>query len=256
MSTISIVQTAKNSSAYQVQPLTVTLPAKTTAGSYLVVVVEAQKSGSPYNFGSIGAHTPNPIITDDKGNIYTLVDDSVNNTQEVTSGLLQPDASGFFPSAYVYVSSTAAATGTQNISLAAFYPDEYTSPIQPNGNLSSPPIADGRPIFDGGIQAQVFEVANLSSGLDAHGHSISYSATLGAGIITSAVAAIIFEVGVLIDSSALTTNTNSTLQHAGIIGGGSSHYVIQTRVVSSATANTGFGNALRYTGSVVAVSLK
>jgi hypothetical protein len=248
----SIVQKAQNFSNYQVKPLTVTLPAGTTAGSYLVVVVQAQKSGNPFNVGSLNAKTPNPIVTDDKSNIYTTVDSIVGVTQEVTSGLNQPDASGYYPSAYVYV--TAAATGTQSVSLAAFYPDAAISPIQPNGNLASPPNVNGRPVFDGGFHAQVFEVAGLSTGVDVHAHGTSNASALGASLITTSAAAIIFEVGVLIDSSTLAPAATSVLQFSSALN--SSHSVVQTRIVGSATASAGFTNALRYTGAVVAVSLK
>jgi hypothetical protein len=249
---ISVLQKSKNFSNYQVKPLTVTLPAATTAGSYLVVIVEAQKSGSPFNAGSIGAHTPNPIVTDNKSNIYTTVDSIVNISQE-TNGILQPDASGYFSSAYIYV--TAAAAGTQSVQLGAFYTDEVISPIQPNGNLASPPNLNGRPVFDGGIHAQVFEVAGLNTGVDVHGHlASSYAAALGAGLITSSATAIIFEAGILVDSSSLAPGVGATSQYAQSLN--SSHYVVQSTLVTGATAAAGFGNSLRYTGAVVAVSLK
>jgi hypothetical protein len=251
----SIVQKAKNFSSYQVAPLKVTLPAGTTAGSYLAVVVEAAKSGSPFNVGSVSAHIPNPIVTDDKSNVYTTVDSLVNISQE-TGGLLQPDLSGFFPSAYIYV--VAAATGTQTVSIGAFYPDEVISPIQPNGNLASPPNVNGRPVFDGGLHAQVFEIAGLSTGVDVHGHGSTYGTTpLGAGLFTtSASAGIIIEAGILIDSATISPdgNVNSVLQYSQRLN--ASTFLVQTRITGGAVTNAGFGNALKYTGGVVAVALK
>src|ERR1035441_7183013 len=155
---VSIVQKAMNKSSYQVQPLVATLPSKSTSGSFIVVVVEAQKSGYPFATGSINSNTTAPIVTDDKGNTYTLVDKIVGLSQDALSSppVTVPDASGYYPSLYIYVSGTtatgaAATTGTQNIALAAFYPDEVTSPIQPGGNLGSPPVVNGRPVFDGGL---------------------------------------------------------------------------------------------------------
>jgi hypothetical protein len=252
---ISVVQKAKNFSAYQVKPLTVTLPAGTTAGSYLAVVVEASKSGAPFNLGSFGAHIPNPIVTDDKSNVYTTVDSIVGVSQEA-NGINNPDASGFFPSAYIYV--VAAATGTQNISIGAFYPDEYISPIQPGGNLASPPNVNGRPVFDGGLHAQVFEVAGLATGVDVHGHGTTYGSTpLGAGLFTtSAVAGIIIEAGILIDSATISpdTNVNSVLQYSQRLN--ASTFMVQTRITGGAVTNAGFGNALKYGGAVVGVALK
>lgn len=250
---ISVVQKAKNFSAYQVAPLKVTLPAATTAGSYLAVVVEAQKSGSPFNLGTLGAHIPNPIVTDDKSNRYTTVDSIVGVTQEVTSGVLNPDASGFFSSAYIYV--VAAATGTQEIAIGAFYPDEAVSPIQPGGNIASPPTVNGRPVFDGGLHAQVFEIAGLSSGVDVHGHIASgATAALGAALVTSSATAIIIEAGVLIDSATISPGSGATLQFSQRIG--SSTFVIQSTITSGSAASAGFVNTLKYTGAVVAVALK
>ena len=249
---ISVLQAANNYSIYQVKPLRVTLPEATAAGSYLVVVVQAQKSGAPFNIGLLNAHTPNPIITDDKSNSYTTVDSIVGVTQEVTSGLAHPDASGFFSSAYVY--TVAAAAGTQNIDIAAFYPDEAISPIQPGGNLASPPNVNGRPVFDGGLYAQVFEVAGLITGVDAHNHASSDATALGSALITTSAAAIIFEVGLMIDSSTIGTGTNAVMRFSNSLG--SSHGLVQTTIVGAAAASAGFTNSLRYTGAVVAVSLK
>jgi hypothetical protein len=249
---ISIVQKAKNFSTYQVKPLTVTLPAPTQASSYLVVVVEAAKSGSPFNVGSVGAHIPNPIVTDDKSNVYTTVDSLVNMSQEA-GGLLQPDMAGFFPSAYVYV--VAAATGTQAISIGAFYPDEAISPVQPN--LASPPTVNGRPVFDGGLHAQVFELAGVGTGVDVHSHGLTYGTTpLGAGLFTTTASGIIIEVGILIDSATIApdTNVNSVFQYSQRLN--ASTFMVQTRITGGAVTNAGFGNALKYGGGVVAVSLK
>ena len=266
---ISIVQNTKNTSAYQVQPLVATLPAKTTAGSRIVVVIEAQKSGYPFNVGNISANEPAPIVTDDKGNIYTLVDSLVvlsaeNLTSPPTSPIsVQPDASGYFPSAYIYIanSGSAATTGTQNIAVFASYPDEFTSPLQPGGNLASPPVVGGRPIFDGGTLVQVFEVAGLVTGIDHHGHVSSNYATLGAGLITTSGAAIIFEIGILIDSSAIaptgvTSSPPTTSQYAQTLCGGSSHYALQSTIVAGAVKNGGFSNALLYAGGVVVASFE
>jgi hypothetical protein len=251
----SIIQQVKNSAAYQVSPLSLTLKSTTTAGSYLVVIVEAQKSGYPYASGSIAANTSAPIVTDDKGSTYTLVDKIVSVSQDTG---VQPDAAGYFPSAYIYVSSAAVTAGAQTISVGAFYPDEYTSPIQPGGNPASPPVVNGRPVFDGGLHAQAFEVAGLATGVDVHAHGISVSGSnpLGPNLITGTGAGITFEVGVLIDSSTLISDVNSIQQHSSILYGGSTHFVVQSRITTGATASAGFGNALFYSGGVVAVALK
>jgi len=249
---ISIVQQAKNTVAYQVKPLVVTLPSGTTASSRLAVVVEAQKTGYPFNVGSLNANTTTPTITDDQGNTYTLVRSIVNQTQEVGSSPLitSPDASGFFPSLYVFVSSGAVVAGTKNISVGAFYTDEILSP--PGG---SPP-QNGRPVFDGGIAAQVFEVAGLSSGVTASNYGSASVAALGAGLINSVGAngKFVLEAALLVDSSAISPAATATLQDTVSIYGGSSSYIIQTTLVNSG-ASAGFANPLQYSGAVIAIAM-
>ena len=256
---ISIVQSARAVNQYPGQPVQVTLPAAITAGSYLVVCVEAAKTGYPYGYSSLSANTPNPIVIDNKGAIsYTLVDSLKLLSQDALSSpptSYSTDMSGYFPSAYVYIGNSAATAGTQTVSVAAFYQDEVTSPLQVN--TACPPVVSGRPVFDGGINVQVCEVAGLSTGVDQHAHINTQSATLGAGLITTSAAAIIFELGILIDSSTVVVNTNSTLQHSQNIGhSSSSHFILQTRIVGGSTASTGFGNALQYPGGVIAASFK
>jgi hypothetical protein len=267
---VSILQSAKNISSYQVQPLVVTLPSPSTTGSFIAVVVEAQKSGYPFSTGSISANTPQPIVTDNEGNTYTLVDKIVGLSQDSLSSppVTVPDASGYYPSLYVYVSGTtttgaAATAGTRSIALAAFYPDEVTSPLQPGGNLGSPPLVNGRPVFDGGLVAQVFELAGVGTGVDQHGHATTSGSTpLGASIFTtSAVAGLILEVGVLLDSSSVGSYTTSPptspfQQYSGSIASSSSYFSVQTTTTTGATLNPGFSNFLKYTGGVVAVAFK
>jgi hypothetical protein len=248
---LSILQHVKNSAAYQVEPLKATLPSKTTAGSYIAVVVEAQKSGYPYAFGDIASKTTAPTITDDKGTVYNLVDSLVGISQDAYNSpplLNVPDAAGYFPSAYIYVSNAAVTVGAQSVSVGAFYTDE----------VLSPPLTQGRPVFDGGIHVQAFEVAGVTTGVDKHGKVGATAVTpIGASLFTtSAVAGLIIEVGVLMDSSTLITDSNSVQQFSSTLHNGSSHFVVQTRVTSGATANAGFLNALKYTGGVVAVALK
>ena len=256
---ISIVQSARAVNQYPGQPVQVVLPAAITAGSYLVVVVEAAKTGFPYGYSSLSTNTPNPIVTDNKGAVtYTLVDSLKLLSQDALNSppsSFSADASGYFPNGYIYVGNGAATAGTQTVSVAAFYQDVVTSPLQTA--TSCPPVVSGRPVFDGGINVQVYEIAGLSTGVDQHGHINSQAATLGASLITTSAAAVIFELGILIDSSTLVANSNSTLQHTQSIGhSSSSHFVLQTRIVGGSTASTGFGNALQYPGGVVAVSLK
>lgn len=242
---ISIVQQAKNTEFYPITTLVATLPVGTTASSFLAVVVEAQKTGYPFNVSNLNANTTLPTITDDKGNTYTLVRSIVNQTQE-TNGVSSPDSAGFYPSLYVYISSGAVTAGTRNIFVSSFYPDELNA---------SPPIG-GRPVFDGGMAVQVFELAGVTTGVTASNYGSANVVALGSGLITSSGANgnFVLEAAILVDSATIVPAATATLQDTGNIYGGSSWFMVQT--TSSNTGGTvGFTNSLQYTGGVIAVVL-
>lgn len=260
----TIIQKANNSVAYQNKPLVATLSNGTTAGSHLAVVVEAQKSGYPFNVGSLNANTTIPTVVDNKGNTYTLVRSIVNQTQEVGSSpvLVSPDSAGYFPSLYVFVSTGAVTAGTQSVSVGSFYSDEYASPPLSPPTFSppyvySPPVASlmtqGRPVFDGGIQAQVFEVAGVSS-LASSSFGSANVAALGQNLLNAS--GVILEAAILIDSSAIVpASPAAVLEYSGTLYGGSSHFIVQVTTTTPSILSAGFTNSLRYTGAVIAVAL-
>ena len=245
---ISILQKAKNAIVYQVNATNIKFPNVTTAGSYILVVVEGQKSGFPYSYSALAANTLTPTVYDDKSNTYTLAGYVKNAIQEPTSGATQPDLAGFFPSVYVFLAPATA--GTQKISVAAFYPAEITSPVQ----------VGGRAVYDGGLQVQMYEIAGLSTGVDSGATGTltvnSNAATLGGGVTPSGNNELVVEALALIDSSAFKNATTATLQDVGAFLGGASYWGVQTTIQTTAAASSGFSNPLRYAGAVVTVVLK
>jgi hypothetical protein len=176
--------------------------------------------------------------------------------------VVSPDVSGNYLSAYAFFAQ--AAVGTQQIFIID--PGLVTSPP------STPPIEAGRPVFDSGIQAVVFEVAHVtavggstlgaSSSFNAAASASSDQATIGAGLITTAASiTAILEAAILMDSSSITPAAAvlpavSGYAHAGRFPAGSSSWIIFSTVgQSTAYASKGYLNPIEYTGGVLAISV-
>ena len=242
---ISIIQKSRNHTFYQEVPLTVTLPSPTTAGSKLIVVVFGGKSAYPFNVKDLITETLNPTVSDDKSDSFTQVTQIVGLSQEANdSPPTAPDVSGYYLNAYVF--SATATTGAQVVSVAAFYPDI----------VLSPPMVQGRPVFNGGMSVEVFEIGGLISGVTGNATYVGEENPLGNNILTPGSAnSLVLEAGMLIDSSCIDPDSKATLQYTGRFPDGSSYYAVQTTQQTSAAANAGFGNPVSYGGGVIAVSL-
>lgn len=251
---ISILQTAKNHTVYPEIPLVVTLPAAVTAGSYLAVIVFGQRTANPFNTLALGTTINNiavaPAIKDDRSatltDTFTLRDSIVNLSQELGSSppIISPDASGYFPSVYTFLTSTAATAGVKNITIT-----------DPGNNVSlSPPIAYGRPVFDGGLYAVVIEIAGTSSGFDKAGHATGIVRNIGASIFTpTSNNSIVIESGIMMDSSSISPVSPAVLQHTNKFPAGSSQWVVVTTIQTSKLANGGFSNPIEYAAGVSAL---
>ena len=280
---ISIVQKAFNSVVYQVQPLNVVLPAKTTqgsasTGSRVLVVVQGAKSGFPYPYGgatSAYQSTPGfdastitfpPTVTDDAGNVYAQLSlASITNLQQDNygvTGAMVPDSSGLFPSVFAYLGSSSGASGAtgalsaQTVTVSAFYPDETLSP----------PV-NGRAVFDGGMQVQVYEIGGLATGVTktvvpTTGATGSVVPLGFAEITPPTASSLTLESLILMDSSAFTPGATASGQFrlasdSGAFLGGSSYWAnVLTLQGGSATGSNGFNNPLNYMGGVIAASFK
>ena len=248
---VSILQTAKNRTAYPEVPLDVVLPVPTTAGSLLVALIFAQKTGYPFNVGDIVTQTTTPGVINDKWDTLTLVDDVVDLSQEIgfSPPIMEPDVSGYFPSIYVF--SGVATTGAQKVSAASFYPDEVLSPPL------SPPFIGTRPVFDGGMEMVVLEVAGYQTGVEAHGNTYSNSATLGASLITPGFNnELVIEAGLLIDGSSIIPPASATYIYSGSMPAGSSSWIVQSTLQTTKAATSGFTNPIQYSGAVVTLAIK
>jgi hypothetical protein len=255
--TFFIVQKSKNAAVYQVQPLKVVLPAGTAAGSQLLVIIEGQKSGFPFGWSALNAQTTAPVVSDDKANVYAKIGSIINVSQEVANTvalsppfsppvlansppLVQPDSSGFFPSVFAF--TTTATTGTRTISIGAFYDDEFHSPP-----VLSPPQVGGRAVYDGGIQVQVYELAGGSVTATASATGINLI------LLAAKTASLVFEVIVMLDSSAFSpnrVNADTVVVDSGAFLGGSSSWAVQA---TTSGAAVGFKNPQQYPGAVLSI---
>ena len=257
---ISILQKSKNYTVYPETPLKVVLPAAVTAGSKLAVLVMGHRTSYAFNVSSLATETVAPVIYDDKFDAFSLIDSVVNLSQETGSSppIVSPDASGNYPSIYAFFAS--ATTGAQAVSIVDAGLAASSSPP-----VNSPPIALGRPVFDSGLEAVVFEIAGLSSGVTGHAHATGDASALGYGILTpGSASSLVLELGMLIDSFSISPFPGSTsppipaafLEYSSRFPAGSSSWVIQTTQQTAAEPNGGFANPIEYVGGVVALALK
>ena len=264
---ISILQKSKNFTVYPEIPLQVVLPNAVTAGSYLVVVVFGHRTPNPFNTNALSTVTVHPVVYDDMFDTFTLIDDVVNLYQElsVSPPIAAPDASGYFPSVYTFVAK---------VVYGSFSPPVYshivtvTDPgLAANSSppISSPPYALGRPIFDGGLEAVVFEIAGLGTGVTAHGNVTGDGNPLGHGLVTpGSTNSLVLEIGILMDSTTISPAPGSvspplyagTIQYTDSYPAGSSSWIIQSTLQTTARTSSGFLNPIEYAGGVVALVLK
>ena len=255
---LSIVQSAKGYTVYPEIPLKVTLPAAATALSIFAVVVLGNSTGGPFNTSYLDTTdpyalftvVPDPTVVDDETDTFTKRRNIINLYQEISSSpvLTSPDASGYYLIAYVFTAPATA--GAQVITVS----DPGVS------STYSPPLAAGKPMFDGGITAVVFEIAGSYLGsasqttYDSGGSHSGYADPLLATLTPGQTHNLLLEVGIMMDSSSITPAAGATLQHSGSFPAGSSFWTIQTTIQASATAAAGFANPIEYTGGVIAVS--
>lgn len=263
---LSIRQKAKNYTVYPIVPLKVALPAASVANSLLAVLVIGQRT--PYNFNEdlLVTETVAPVVKDDVGNTYTQQNQIVDIYTELSTSppVVSPDASGYFPSLYLFTSpataggSPAVQPSTITVTDAGLY-----------GTAQSPPTL-GRPVFDGGITAIAFEIAGKYTGsgqtvVDKTAISETAHAALGAGILVPTNnSELVLELGVLIDSSAIglgaagisPPTVAAAYQDSGnIAASGSSYWLIQSTLHGAEKdTSAGFSNPIQYAGGVLAVA--
>jgi len=258
LSTTQILQNTKNYTVYPTVPLALTLPAVTTANDLLVCLVFAQRSSYGFNTDNLTAETVAPVVSDDKNNTWTLRQSLINLYQELSASppqsppVISPDASWNFPSVYLFTAPVSVANGQNVYVTDAGLGDYVASPP-----IVSPPIALGRPVFDGGIKALLFEVQGPSTDtVDTSGKTTGGQTALGYHLITpGGTNRLVIEAGVLIDSSALGLGTGATYQHSAAYPAGSSYYLVQSTTQTTAVASAGFSNPVNYAGGVIAIAI-
>ena len=287
---ISVKQKAKNAVVYQVQPMTVTLPATSAAtGSQIVVVVQGAKNAYPYPYGgntgasqsvpgvdstnrlgSALAVTPAPVISDNGGNTYTQIGYVRNYRQSGygTTGAYNPDDSFLYPSVWAFVGNSSGNTGSTGawpmsaVTIGAFYPDGSSASAGQGASGS-------RPVYDGGLSAEVYEIAGVTTGIAAGSGAVTSGTTgsstaspLGVNLVTAATGgSLAVESLILIDSSVFSPGATGTGEYilssdTGPFLGGSSYWANVLSLIGGASGSNGFNNPLSYSGAVMAFFLR
>jgi len=254
---LSILQFARNYTVYPEVPLQVSLPSPTTAKSLLALLVFGHRTNYGFNIGRESAETVAPVITDDKANTWTLLEYILNIAQDYGTSppVISPDASGNFPSVYLYVAPSSGSLKSGGVT--AWVTDAGLS----NASVS-PPIEYGRPVFDSGIRAVLLECAGTTgtpgtqTAVDVHGNTITANAKLGYQLINpSNNNELIIEAGALIDSSALGLGTGASYVTSASYPAGSSYWLVQQTLQGTKAKSAGFSNPIGYMGAAAAVAL-
>jgi hypothetical protein len=168
---------------------------------------------------------------------------------------------GYYPSVYIWVAQNALA-GTYAVNLNSVYQDGIIAP----GDLAA-----GKPIFDGGVNFQVFKFSGiLTSGASdgaAIGTSVAAAAAapaftttqgsellLSVGLMKSGNA---FSLGSVIQAGTPTADVVSRISNGKLVGS-EAHYTIEYAVPAAASATTqlSFSNPLGYEMVVGTIALK
>jgi len=258
LSTTQILQSTKNYTVYPTVPLALTLPAITTANDLFVCLVFAQRSSYGFNTDNLTTETVAPVVSDDKNNTWTLQQSLLNLYQELSASppqsppVISPDASWNFPSVYLFTAPVSAANGKTIYVTDAGLGDYVSSPP-----VISPPLALGRPVFDGGIRALLLEVQGSGTdSVDTSGKTTGGQTALGYHLITpGGNNRLVVEAGVLIDSSALGLGTGAGFVFSEAYPAGSSYILVQATTQTTAVGSAGFSNPVNYAGGVIAIAI-
>jgi hypothetical protein len=172
---------------------------------------------------------------------------------------------GYYPCLYVWVCNSANA-GTYPVNLNSVYQDGVVAPLD---------LAAGKPIFDGGINFQVFDIGDMTS-VAVDGTAVAITAAnpaVTAPIVTTQNDDAVIVIGLQKSANGLGLGTDATLDGTagspptamlgyqrvsnGKLVGSQAHYLIEWGVQTVAGSWTPqFANPLGYETLVAAVALK
>jgi hypothetical protein len=171
---------------------------------------------------------------------------------------------GYYPCIYVWVCASANA-GSYAVNLNSVYQDGIVAPLD---------LAAGKPVFDGGLNFQVFDIADMSSvTVDGTATAISIAnPAVTAPIVTTGADAVVV-IGLQKSANGLGLGTDATLDGSagsppttqsgytrvtnGKLVGSEAHYLVEFGVQAAAGSWTPqFANPLGYETILLAVALK
>lgn len=208
MATPTLVQKGKNAVVYATNALQVALPAAATIHNCLVIAIEAAKITDPFSVAQMAAGadridgstlvTAAPVVKDNLGNTFSAIESLINFDGDL----------GYYSTVYLYYAANIAG-GNQ------FF---YITTADVNG----------RPTFDHGFSAQVYEFSGVATTpLDGHSSALSSANPAVSGSITTTVTGdLVFLVGYARKSGSITVPTGYTLLDTGRVHGTANDYHI------------------------------
>jgi hypothetical protein len=171
---------------------------------------------------------------------------------------------GYYPCLYVWVCASAN-PGTYAVNLNSVYQDGIVAPLD---------LAAGKPVFDGGINFQVFDIGDMTGvTVDGAATAISVASPAVTAPIVTTGADAVFAIGLQKSANGLNLGTDATLDGTagsppvtqsgysrvsnGKLVGSEAHYLIEWGVQASAGSWTPqFANPLGYETLIAAFALK
>ena len=241
MATPTLVQKGKNSVVYATTALTVALPAAATATNALIIAIEAAKITDPFSVAQMAAGadridgatlvTAAPVVKDNLGNTFSPIESLINFDGDL----------GYYSTVYLYYAANVAG-GNQYFYIT---------------------VADvnGRPTFDHGFNAQVYEFSGVLAVAPLDGHSSALSSANPAvttSFNTAGNGDLIFVVGHERRSSEFALLTGYTLLDTGRVHGTANDYHLTAYDIQAAAGAIapGFTNPGRYKFGIAALALK
>lgn len=243
---------------------TVVLAGLTTAtwlnGQTITVVTV---SGTQFTFSDLASHAASLTHSDTgtatrtSGNDWVMAAGSVVRGDYDYSGIGSSLVSldGYYPSIYIFYALNVTG-GTYRVNVNSCFQGGVTRPQQ---------LAAGKPIFNGGVNAMVFEVANVVTTAASDGSTGGMSAAnpaIAPSITTGTSGDMLITAGLMKSGNVFSTNapagtTGTQFISQGKCVGSEAHWAVQVQLQTSSGAITpGFTNPLGYEMAVVSLALK
>jgi hypothetical protein len=247
----------------------------TVTNDALVCAVVGVKHPSPFNlqqdsanpYTALDEQTPDPVITDNKGNTWTrrayvrLTDVAISSL----SGFISKwGMDGFFPSVYLY--TCVPTTGTTTVNVNSMYPEDFTHGDKVTGATGGY-YSPSEPVFNNGVNVVVGHfnkgagVTNTVVGSSGVSTANPAGSDLG-GLTGAGAGALIVSLGLMKDSNAFGPGSNKVggtalteFNSEMVVGDCSAYFALEYGLASGSSDKPNWSDPLGYEMTIASVSV-